>query len=96
MRGSDVILQGKCKTCEYYCDECRRRQHEAECRGVDNKKPVGDSLCWCCAHATDAGCSWSRANIPVYGWEAKKTRINNGGRGIVSYRVFRCPEFRRG
>ena len=94
-----MMLYGKCKTCEYYCDECKRIQARAEKKKVDNKKPEGDTLCWCCANATPsetAGCSWSTDFEPVPGWEATKHKVNNCGKGLVSYRVIRCPEFRRG
>lgn len=93
------MLCGKCKMCEYYCDDCRKIQNDKERKGLEYKKPEGDSLCWCCANATPsetAGCNWSRDLEPVPGWEAKKHRVNNGSKGVTSYRVIRCPEFRRG
>lgn len=61
------------------------------------RKPTKMTLCWRCAHACGA-CSWSDNLIPVKGWTAKKTRLQNADgygsyRYSTSYQVIECPEF---
>lgn len=88
----------RCKRCPYKGPECDR---------IENDRPTGhhgaeDTLCWCCKNAvpgTDTetgaprGCSWSRSFIPVAGWIADKETSETGRE---TYRVFVCPEFKRG
>lgn len=50
------------------------------------------SICWDCDHSVPCleerrGCRWSIEEKPVPGWEAIKTG--------TSYRVIRCPKFRK-
>lgn len=57
---------------------------------MENKQP-----CWTCENAL-GGCSWSRAFIPVEGWEAEKTEIRVGERGDgTTYKIKRCPEYKK-
>lgn len=72
------------------------------------RKRGEDSLCWECRNAVPnleklCGCSWSLFFIPVEGWDAEPTRINNGNRTdnqalppSRSYHVFSCPYFEKG
>jgi len=70
-----------------------------------------ESLCWDCKHAVPnfeklQGCSWSAFFIPVKGWDAIPTIINNGYVGtndkqillpkVKSYCVLHCPNFEKG
>lgn len=60
-------------------------------------RPIKMTLCWKCAKACGA-CSWSDKLIPVKGWTAKKTRLQNADgygsyRYSTSYQVIECPEF---
>lgn len=56
------------------------------------------TLCWECAKAT-GGCDWSKNFIPVDGWTATPTIINqvykkgDGFKAISSYIIHKCPEF---
>jgi hypothetical protein len=61
---------------------------------------IGDTLCWCCKHATpngkDAGCSWSKHCKPVEGWKADgKKHKHYDGSITYSYNVRTCPQFER-
>ena len=56
-----------------------------------------DTICWECEKAS-GGCSWSRDFIPVEGWNAVPTKIqqrNSDGKSISidSFDVVECPEF---
>ena len=60
---------------------------------MSNKGNMKRTLCWKCANATNSGCSWSRALIPVEGWTAEKDILNTNYQDKVSYMVIDCPEF---
>lgn len=72
------------------------------------KRHEEDSLCWECRNAVPnieklCGCSWSMFFIPVKGWDAEPTIINNGmaKEGYLippsnSYNVKHCPYFEKG
>lgn len=54
---------------------------------------LSDSLCWKCSRSTDSSCSWSRAFIPVDGWDAEPTeRYSEVYK--TSYCVRSCPQFK--
>lgn len=54
---------------------------------------LSDSLCWKCSRSTDSSCSWSRAFIPVEGWDAEPTeRYSEVYK--TSYCVRSCPQFK--
>lgn len=57
---------------------------------------IKTTLCWNCQKAV-CGCSWSRNYVPVKGWDATPTIVQNhaDGRQIFtnSYLVRSCPEF---
>ena len=64
-------------------------------------KTKHDTLCWDCEKAVGK-CSWSKNFVPVEGWKAVPTKIQNGnhtwkGRRIKdvtdSFDVYECPEF---
>lgn len=61
-------------------------------------KSKSSTLCWDCAKYS-GGCNWSKNSIPVAGWEATETKINQTFRkgeepaSISSYIVHECPEF---
>ena len=44
--------------------------------------------CWSCGNCY-GGCSWSRAFIPVIGWEAKEIKKD----GHTTYEITYCPEY---
>lgn len=82
----------------------RKRERLIEQRGTAEPKKTGKrkykgvTLCWHCEKATNEGCSWSRAFIPVIGWDAEKDvkeTQSNKDDGI-SYFVRKCPEFKLG
>ncbi len=63
-------------------------------RKPKRKKGAGErqtSICEDCLKAFN-GCSWSREQKPVLGWDAKKLDIKEYKDRDV-YRVFGCPEF---
>lgn len=72
-----------------YCsDQCMRHETNARRRvGAPKRKIQEEQLCWTCAKAC-GGCSWSRAFVPVEGWEAKQSKTRADG-----YRIVRCPEY---
>ena len=85
-----------------YNDFCRkpRKGVKTHCWSAHKKEPpkpkrnakpklqhTGEQLCWTCAKAY-GGCSWSRAFVPVEGWEAKPSKTHEDG-----YRIVRCPEY---
>lgn len=87
----------RCNGCPYKRQECER---------IDKNRPGSyhgkdDTLCYCCLNAVPGirengaprGCSWSRSFIPVAGWIADKETSETGRE---TYRVFVCPEFKRG
>ena len=55
-----------------------------------------DTLCLSCINAVPDleghGCSWSVSAKPVKGWTAQKSEKADGG----SWRIIKCPEFKRG
>ena len=66
--------------------------------------PHQETLCWRCANAVpdregERGCTWSREGKPVEGWKAVRRDIRAGntadGKKTESYRVRKCPQFRR-
>ena len=59
---------------------------------IDMYHNQSQTLCWRCINAT-GGCSWSQELIPIPGWEARKTYIENK---FYSYEVFACPEYQPG
>ena len=69
--------------------ECRRKFYEPKPkRRVKPKlQHPGEQPCWTCAKAY-GGCSWSRAFVPVEGWEAKPSKTHEDG-----YRIKMCPEY---
>lgn len=60
---------------------------------MSNKGNMKKTLCWDCANATNSGCSWSMALIPVDGWTAEKDTLSTNYKDNVSYLVIDCPEF---
>lgn len=72
------------------------------------KKYAEDSLCWECKNAVPnfdklQGCSWSIFFVPVKGWDAIPTIVNNGYDKYHvlmpptrSYHVNSCPYFEKG
>ena len=56
------------------------------------KRRWKDQPCWNCKKCF-GGCSWSRAFIPVKGWDAEKTKIHNDLHYIDSYKIYSCPEY---
>lgn len=48
-------------------------------------------LCWDCEKATNGGCSWSRALVPVKGWKAEVSTRE----AFSTFHVIECPEFVR-
>jgi hypothetical protein len=63
-----------------------------------NGKNKSSTLCWDCAKAT-GGCSWSKNHLPMKGWTATATQVNQTFRkggdptAVSSYIVHKCPEF---
>lgn len=66
------------------------------------KNAYPQTLCWRCANAVpdragERGFTWSRAGIPVAGWEAVRRDLRLGrlsdGVKLESYRVQKCPCF---
>lgn len=54
-----------------------------------------ETLCWTCQHAAGPDrCSWSRAFIPVEGWNARRSDLRCDNRMIESYFVQKCPQYR--
>ncbi len=51
-----------------------------------------ETLCWKCCK-TCGGCSWTKSFIPVKGWKAKPTKVNQVTGVDDSYMVIDCPEF---
>lgn len=49
-----------------------------------------EQLCWSCKNAT-GGCSWSKSFIPVDGWEATPTLLDDR---VESFKINACPEYR--
>lgn len=69
-----------------------------------NVKEYPKTLCWRCANAVpdregERGCSWSREGKPVEGWKATRRDIRvcatANGKKSESYRVEKCPQFKR-
>lgn len=69
-----------------------------------NVREYPETLCWRCANAVpdregERGCSWSREGKPVEGWKATRRDIRVGatanGKKSESYRVEKCPQFKR-
>ncbi|MBO5454418.1 MAG: hypothetical protein J6A69_10740 [Clostridia bacterium] len=59
------------------------------------KRKRKETLCWSCDNAC-TGCSWSKALVPVKGWDATPIRIkyNSDVREYTdSYIVHDCPQF---
>ena len=83
---------------DYYalCDGCRQRMSDN--RG---KKEASDTICWHCRNAVPdpvkgIGCEWSIRLKPVPGWEADYLPMKTLGKIIDSYRVRKCPKFKKG
>ena len=84
----------------YHKNHARKKKEREEKRdgiGYTQNTLPKCSLCESCRHVvpnptTGAGCSWSRAFIPVNGWEAVKETKGN----YESYKVIRCPRFVKG
>lgn len=55
---------------------------------VSKRALEGDTICWDCKNAC-GDCSWSRFLMPVVGWEAIETEVDEN----KSYRVVNCPSF---
>lgn len=59
-------------------------------------KQTNPSLCFECSNCL---CDWMISGTPVKGWEAEKNEIfvktRKSKRHIVSYRVIKCPEFKK-
>lgn len=54
-----------------------------------------EQLCWSCKKCI-FGCSWSRAFIPVPGWDAdKEYHTRRDAHAVVTYKIYDCPEFER-
>ena len=66
--------------------------------GANSNKGKDSTLCWDCKKSS-GHCSWSARYVPVKGWEAEPTVINNGNTDYVkltpSFRVISCPKFER-
>ena len=86
----------------------RKRKRKSLNQQESSKNFQISTLCWCCANATNDGCSWSAHFIPVKGWEATPTIIKEGThtytsvkdgqmevteRNQQSYNVHSCPQF---
>jgi hypothetical protein len=51
-----------------------------------------NTLCWTCKKCYGQ-CSWSANFIPVEGWQALPTTLNNNTYVDTSYLVIKCPEY---
>lgn len=52
------------------------------------------SLCWSCERAGKPSCEWMQRGVPVKGWNAEPTIVNNSpNRRAHSFRVRECPKF---
>lgn len=77
------------------CEECIQK---AKIKGyTDSEKTSPLTICWSCVHSLPnpqrgRGCSWSVKHKPVEGWTAEQTNVN----GRVSYRVIKCPKYKKG
>jgi len=61
----------------------------------EKKRTRKETLCWSCDNAC-GGCSWSKALIPVSGWDAKPIKIKgnmDSKEYTDSYIVNSCPLF---
>lgn len=91
--------RNKCKCCgkEFTTTYPHKRFCSDICRYLFayQKRCVGDSLCWECTNATGF-CSWSADFTPVDGWEAEETIIKQKGNPIPSFKVQKCPLYKKG
>ena len=54
------------------------------------------TLCWDCENAVEPEiCPWANDGTPVPGWLAVRTRIKSNRMKSDSYRVLKCPLFKR-
>lgn len=67
-------------------------RHKAKKMGLCKmRRHTDDTLCWRCKKAM-GDCLWSQCFLPIEGWTAEKTWIQNDGQ--ESYFVKKCPEFK--
>ena len=68
-------------------------------RSAVHKRENDSTLCWSCYYATNINgkCSWSRALVPVAGWEASEVKIKDNWRGyFTSFKITKCPIYKKG
>ena len=69
---------------------------------TESAKGSAQQPCWECEHAVPdsegtRGCPWSRSFSPVPGWDAIKTQPEGSAdEKDASYKIIRCPMFKRG
>ena len=96
-----AIIEKKCIYCngKFLTNYLKQRYCSKYCKfkAIKNKsnyhKKRKEQLCWTCKNAT-GGCSWSDSLIPVKGWCAKPTVINEcDGTSFESYEINSCPNY---
>lgn len=78
------------------CDLSEIKNKKPKKRKVTEKNK--DSICWGCANSVPDrknGCSWSRAFIPVTGWDAEPSEKPIYKGEHISYCVRSCPEYKK-
>ena len=80
---------------QYCSKKCKLEAKEKRRKANADKTKEEKQPCWSCKR-TNCTCSWIKYSIPVVGWEAKETIINNGEVRTKSYEIIKCPEYIRG
>ena len=92
-----IMYKHICEQCGkmFFAKSQKRKFCSKACKldALHKKKDEDDQLCYLCKRAT-GGCFWSDYFLPVKGWDAEPTIINDSEIGeIPSFKIKQCPQY---